>query len=183
MSLHFHINEDKAVEVLAYIASKLPGASEAHVAKVLFYAEKEHLNRYARPIVADTYIAMQWGPVPSRIRDILHANPFLPQSLLDRAALRVDVRKNARGYLEIHPRGEPNTEVFSKSDLECLDRAIAEFGHRSFDELTHLTHQERAYLDAERNREIDYELLVDEDNPDRARILEQAQEYAEFGIL
>src|SRR5712692_652984 len=71
MALRFGFNERKAVEALTYIADRWNGLTPFFASKVLFFAEKRHLNRYARPIVADTFIAMPWGPVPSTIYDFI----------------------------------------------------------------------------------------------------------------
>src|SRR3954462_6956268 len=72
--LKFVFSEGKALEVLAFIARENPGLSPLYIAKILFYAEKWHLNRYGRPIIADTYIAMPKGPVPSSVRDYIEQN-------------------------------------------------------------------------------------------------------------
>src|SRR5437660_2458682 len=66
--------KERGVEALTYIASKWPGVTPFYASKVLFFAEKCHLNRYARPIVADTFIAMPNGPVPSTLYDFIKGN-------------------------------------------------------------------------------------------------------------
>jgi uncharacterized phage-associated protein len=70
--LRFQFDEKKGVEALTYVASKWPEITAFFAAKVLFFAEKSHLNRYGRPIVADTFIAMPNGPVPSTIYDFIN---------------------------------------------------------------------------------------------------------------
>ena len=74
MALKFRFNEGKAIEALIWIASEWPNITPFYLSKVLFYAEKEHLNKYGRPVIADTYIAMPWGPVPSTIRNYIEGN-------------------------------------------------------------------------------------------------------------
>jgi uncharacterized phage-associated protein len=69
--LRFQFNEKKGVEALTYIASRWPGVTAFFAAKTLFFAEKLHLNKYARPIVGDTFIAMPNGPVPSTLYDFI----------------------------------------------------------------------------------------------------------------
>ena len=66
------------------------------MAKILFYAEKEHINQYARPIIADTYIAMEWGPVPSTIRDMIHLNWFLSIELRESVSEAIEIKNNGR---------------------------------------------------------------------------------------
>lgn len=71
MAIRFQFDETKAVETLAYIATRWPRVTAFYASKILFFAEKLHLNRYGRPIVADTFIAMANGPVPSTIYDFI----------------------------------------------------------------------------------------------------------------
>ena len=71
MTIRFEMNEDKAIEVLTWLANEQPGIGAFHVSKVLYYADKEHLNRYGRPVLGDTYIRMEFGPVPSKTYDLI----------------------------------------------------------------------------------------------------------------
>ena len=56
--LRFTFNETKCIEALTFLASQWEGVTKFYAAKVLFYAEKLHLNRYGRPIVADTFVKL-----------------------------------------------------------------------------------------------------------------------------
>jgi uncharacterized phage-associated protein len=67
MPFRFAIDEAKALEALVLVAKAWPGITPFFVAKVFFLAEKWHLNRFGRPIIGDTYVAMQNGPVPSAV--------------------------------------------------------------------------------------------------------------------
>jgi hypothetical protein len=58
-----------------------------------------------------------------------------------------------------------------------------ETAFRGFTTLSNLTHLERAYLAADLNGPIDYEALIDEDNPSREAILDDAREFAAYGVL
>ena len=69
--MRFQFDEKKGVEALTYVASQWPGVTAFYASKVLFFAEKAHLNTYGRPIVADTFIAMPSGPVPSTLYDFI----------------------------------------------------------------------------------------------------------------
>ena len=53
--LRFTFNETKCIEALTFLASQWEGVTKFYAAKVLFYAEKLHLNRYGRPIVVITF--------------------------------------------------------------------------------------------------------------------------------
>ena len=71
MTIRFEMNENKVIEVLSWLANEQPGIGAFHVSKVLYYADKEHLNLYGRPVLGDTYIRMEFGPVPSKTYDLI----------------------------------------------------------------------------------------------------------------
>ena len=67
-------NYDKAINSLLYALQKLGGRTDMHkLCKILYFADQRHLSQYGRSITGDTYIAMQFGPVPSCVDDILKA--------------------------------------------------------------------------------------------------------------
>jgi uncharacterized phage-associated protein len=177
-NLRFQFNETKGLEALTYIAAQWPDVTVFFASKVLFFAEKYHLNRYARPIVADTFIAMPNGPVPTTLYDFIKGrfgmagNPAEIQAAL-----------NVTDYPRVRARREPNRDVFSPSDIECLDEAIAFCRARGFSTLSQLTHQERAWSEAPQNGPMDYAALIDAENPNAADVLAEAQEFAAFGVL
>lgn len=176
--LRFQFNEKKGVEALTYVASKWPGLTAFFAAKVLFFAEKQHLNRYSRPIVGDTFIAMPNGPVPSTLYDFIKGKfdqAGNPEAIMD--ALFIE----RTPYPRVAARREPDYEALSPSDLECLDEAIVLCRGRSFGALSGLTHQERAWLEAPANGPMDYEHMIEGDH--REMILAEAREFASYGVL
>lgn len=182
MPLKFAFNQDKAVEALAYVAGKWPGVTPFYVAKILFYADKSHLNLYGRPVVADTYIAMPRGPVPSSIRDIINRN-FEYSEEPDNLAAAVNIDASGR-YPRVYKRAEYTTfNLISQSDMECLDEAIAFCQPKSLDALSQLTHLEKAWSNAPPNRPMNYEDFFDETNPNKDALLLEAREFARFGII
>jgi hypothetical protein len=180
MVLRFAFNSNKAVEALAYIAQQYPGVTPFFVSKILYFAEKRHLNEWGRPIVADTYIAMQAGPVPSTVKDYIEGNfsqVTRPETLSD--AVRIE---KGPKYLHVYPgRRPPDLSLLSETDVECLDRGI--IFCRKTPELSELTHREKAWANTPVNRAMDYEDFIDDDNPHREQILEHAREFAACGVL
>jgi uncharacterized phage-associated protein len=179
--IKFQFDEKKGVEALTYIASVWPNITLFFASKVLFFAEKKHLNKYARPIVADTFIAMTNGPVPSTLYDFLKGKLAAagdPEAILAAISVQKD-----DGYPRISARRPANLDVLSQSDIECLDAAIQYCRGERFDTLSHRTHQERAWKEAPENGAMDYEKFVDGDNPNREAILAEAREFAVYGVL
>jgi uncharacterized phage-associated protein len=178
--MRFQFDEKKGVEALTYIASQWPGITVFFASKVLFFAEKQHLNRYGRPIVADTFVAMASGPVPSTLYDFMKGQ--LDQSG-DPEAITRALSVSCDPYRRVTALRQADRDALSPSDVECLDDAIAFCRARTFGALSNLTHQEKAWLTAPVNGPMDYEAMIDDDNPARDAILEEAREFAAYGVL
>ena len=170
-SIRWQFDYDKAIEIIVWLGTKKPGIDIYHVAKVVYFAEKLHLNRYARPIVGDTYINMDHGQVPSGIRDLITENPWLSPDHLQKIADSFIVQKCP--YPSLKSLREPDMDYFSGTDVQCLEESLEEQGGKSFDELRQMAHEEKSYLKTGLNQPIDYALLVDDDNPNREEILEE----------
>ncbi len=178
--LRFQFDEQKGVEALTYVASEWPGITAFFAAKVLFYAEKYHMNRYGRPIVADTFVAMPNGPVPSTLYDFIKGRLYQagdPEAIMAAFTVASDHHPSVTALRTA------DLDFLSPSDRECLDEAIRFCRSKGFGRLSQLTHQERAWIEAPVNGPMDYAAMIDADNPQRAALLEEAQEFAVFGVL
>lgn len=184
MPLRFAIDETKALEALVLVAKTWPGITPFFVAKVFFLAEKWHLNRFGRPIIGDTYAAMQNGPVPSAIYDIIKGNLDLFGNSQDMEDA-LQITRSDHHPPKVDARRDPVNDVLSDSDVECLKEAIAFCQPRNFKTLSNLTHAEPAWREAwERapNSFMDYEPMID-DGERKERIVEEAREFSRYGLL
>jgi uncharacterized phage-associated protein len=117
--------------------------------KLVFLSDKLHTVRFGRPITGDEIRAMDYGPVPSNVYDLLKA--VVSQGETHEHA---HVRKLAK-HLSVdrsyaYPRFQIAEEVdyryfLSASELNALDEVVAAHGRKSFDELYQLTHEMPAY--------------------------------------
>ena len=148
MPMKFAFNDEKALEVLAFIANEKPGLTPLYVSKILFFAEKWHINRYGRPIIADTYIAMARGPVPSTVKNFIDANwdwVDRPQGYEDALNITVDHRRFR--VVMPGPR-KPKIAFLSETDMGCLREAINYCVNKTPDELSTITHFEKSWRNA-----------------------------------
>jgi uncharacterized phage-associated protein len=126
----FAFDKRKAEETVIYVALKAPIPDRFHICKIIYFADKYHLQHYGRFIFGDRYIAMKNGPVPSGAYDVIKAaDETLPQKL-------------ATNDFDVIALRDPDLSLFSESDLEALDTAIAEYGKMSFNRLSLLSHDE-----------------------------------------
>lgn len=128
-----------SVNAILFALEKLGGRTDMHkLCKILYFADQKHLSVYGRSITGDTYIAMQYGPVPSNIDDILKAvrgDSFFSGYVSElKNLLRFDNR-----YI-ISALTAPDMDELSGSDAECLTYAVDLCRDLSFGQLTEFSH-------------------------------------------
>ena len=147
MSLTFRPKLDKIVELLLYLAHKRPGADKYQAVKFFYLADREHLNRYGRPISFETYFALPYGPVASHAMDLLERDPRALEAAGIKDLPFKTEEKNGITYIR-EPMREVDADLFSRTDLQVFDEILAEYGQMTFDELFKLTHADVAYTNA-----------------------------------
>ena len=150
-------DKDAALASIIYIASKVKNPTFHTISKLLYFADKKHLDEYGRFICGDNYVAMKHGPVPSVTYDILKSvkncgHPAFDRKVLEEFTSALEIQSN---YVVI-PRIPPDLEFLSETDVECLNFAVENYGTMSFSELTNLSHDE-AYEATGFNDYIDIE--------------------------
>ncbi len=133
----FRFDPDKGLEVLLYVSNRIQNKNIYWVLKAPYFADKYHLESAGRFICGDHYVAMKSGPVPSGLYDIV-------KDVRDKRRLSAFATKAQTAFAvdgnTIVPKRDARPEFFSKTDVECLDRAIAEIGHLSFNALKDKSH-------------------------------------------
>jgi len=131
MAIQFKMNEQKAIECVLWTIQR--GESNMYnIWKMLFAAEKYHLNRYGRPITGDRYIAMKYGTVPSWLYGQAKDNTR------DLGFIRSE-----NSLLAERP---PTTTLFSESDEEALEHGYNEYAGLSFGEVMEKNHKEPTWI-------------------------------------
>lgn len=125
----FTLNKEKAINSLLFVVNQLEKADKHKTYKILYFADQKHLLRYGRPIIGDTYMKMNFGPVPSFVKNIVDE----PIEGLEKV---VSIYNR---YI-IKPLRESNIDFLSESDIECLSESIEENKNLNFSDLTDKSH-------------------------------------------
>lgn len=152
MAIRFEFRPEKFIHAVAFLAKACPGITKMKACKILFFADKEHLCRFGRPIIGDAYYRLPHGPIPSRGLDMLRGRAApADQALFEKYVAVVDDT--------LYPRRAADKQVFSKSDLEVLAETCKKYGGMTAARLRHLSHNEPAWLQADENGPMDYSLF------------------------
>jgi len=127
----------KASQVLNYLASRFGGkVDKLRAIKLIYLADKYHLRRYGRLITGDQYIAMNYGPVQSGVKDIADLSDFLGEEEKKYASKFI-----AKEGHDIKSINEIDNEELSQTDLEALEFVFERFGSLNNFDLIELTHK------------------------------------------
>jgi len=128
----------KIIQALAYVASKQPNSRIDNIKafKLLWLADSYHLRQYGRTITGDTYYAMPKGVVPSDAKNLLEGKTT---TLKPSGISLGDVLSVGHGRYTLV--GEPNMRVFSKTDVDALDKVIELYNCMTATELSRLSHE------------------------------------------
>jgi len=140
----------KRIHAILYFAGKSNDnrINRLKLVKLLWLADRIHLNRYGRMILKDDYYALSHGPVPSKTMDLSE----------------VDVPDvySVKGYvIEAEEKFDP--KYFSESDLEVMNEVWDTYGG-----MTKYVLKDYSHLFPEWKRFEDQ--LNDENQPNRFRM-------------
>lgn len=152
--------KEETINAILYLLDKFGGKCDIHkISKLLYFSDREHLMKYGRLITGDYYIAMSFGPVPSRIYDIfkfLRGDSYFSFVTDDISAQLRMVNKEVVSALH-----KPDMDYLSESDVECLDNSINRYGALGFKELTDISH-DVAWNNAKGDHTISYKDMLRE---------------------
>jgi len=152
--IRFKFDPEKLVQSLAFFACRgVDDLDTLKAVKLLYFADREHLLMYGRPILGDDYYCMKNGPIAtnalSQIQDALSSTPTGDHDALFEEYLGVD---RAHQYARFTSKKDPNLDVFSTSDLEVLDRVLKTYGGKSAWSLRDLAHLDECVRRADEER-------------------------------
>lgn len=132
--------QDVTIQAILYILQKMGGVCDIHKChKILYFSDNEHLSRFGRSITGDSYIKMEWGPVPTCVYDLLKA--VRGDSYF--AAQVENIRKNMFHFVnqkDIQSTSAPDMDYLSQSEVDILDKYISQFKDLTFQQVSELSH-------------------------------------------
>lgn len=137
MCIHFNFDFKKAAQALNYLAKEFGGKiNKMKAIKLIYFADRYHLRKYGRPVTNDEYVAMEYGPVGSKTKDIAENSSFL--DTIESEYNKQYIEK--QDIYDIQSVHDVAMNVFSDSDIEALEFAIKYFGRLDQFQLAEVSH-------------------------------------------
>jgi len=144
MCIHLTFEYKKAAQCLNYFAIQEGGKiNKMKALKLVYFADRYHLRKYGRPITNDEYFAMEYGPVPSNVKDICGMNETQFGSFEKDYYARFLSPVDKYEYRSVSAL---DTDVLSESDLEALQVSWNSFGAKNQYELADIAHKYPEWL-------------------------------------
>lgn len=127
----------KALNALLYVANRVQRKDFHKIFKIIYFAERQHLAEWGRPITGDTYIAMEAGPVPSRMYDmmkIVRGDSYL--SDIEGLGNYFTIED----WMYVKPLVDADPDKLSCNEKEALDSSIEKYASLSYDEIKEKSH-------------------------------------------
>lgn len=127
----------KTLNALLYVANRVQRKDFHKIFKIIYFADRQHLADWGRPITGDTYIAMEAGPVPSRLYDMLkivRGDSYMPDSEGLGRYFQVE------NWMYVNPLQDADLNKLSANEQEALSEAINKYFSLSYDEIKEKSH-------------------------------------------
>ena len=182
MNIRYTPNKQKIIETILWFLRRSQRTDLHSILKEIFYADKAHLQKYGRPVTGDYFIKMNYGPVASYAYDFLKVNRL--SEYVRKQRFTPDILENAirafdtQDQYNIKALRDPDIDYFSRTDLLCMEFALAKCNGKAFDELVKISHNEPSWQKAELDEAMAFEDFI-EDRPDKEEYLEYLRESSE----
>lgn len=127
--MNFNLNKEKAINTMLLVIDKLgtKKADKHKVFKIIYFADQKHLVRYGRPITGDTYLKMNFGAVPSFIKELADGKQ-------NQGLIKIEGKHN------LYSTYPYDMDELSETEIECITEAIEENKNIPFNQLTQKSH-------------------------------------------
>lgn len=155
--------------IIYWIDNNVEHMGKVKLMKLMFYADKYHLENFGRSIFGHQYSKLPRGPVPELTRSVLEfvINKNSDEDhvgLVEEFTKYIDVEPAKRfGYSSVKFFGkqEFSERIFSKSEIQALKFVVDSFKHLNGEEISEISHQTKAWKDTEMYEPIDFSLMVE----------------------
>lgn len=126
----------KIKAVVLYIMQSFPqGVDYIKLFKILYFAQQDHLVRYGKVLVEDSFKALKHGPMPTYTYKALQIAEGKPlEGNFDEFLEGIEVRDK-----KVYTNTLPDMDYISGVNKRCLDAAILKY--KDTDPMTYLIHR------------------------------------------
>ena len=135
--MNVQFDKVKTLNALLYVANRVQRKDFHKIFKIIYFADRQHLVDWGRPITGDTYIVMEAGPVPSRLYDMLkivRGDSYISDTEGLGKYFQIE------NWMYVNPLQDSDPNKLSANEQEALQEAINKYSQLSYDEIKEKSH-------------------------------------------
>lgn len=148
-------NKEKVYNMIIYLSDKT--ILKTKLLKEMFYADFLFYKENCKSITGLEYCKLPFGPVPDSFETILSYGD--QEDIIDYKP----VITPSKEYYEITSKKKFNKDLFTKEELEVLDKIKKYFKNYNAKEIVEYSHKEKAFIDTNKCEKISYDYSFDID--------------------
>lgn len=150
------LDTKKLVNLILHLAgrSDIPNLGMVKLYKLIFFCDVTHLREHGTSITGSDYIKFQHGPVPSRAERQLKNMRKAGSVHTDRVPLSADCELH-----QVKSNEAADLSVFVATELAVIDSVAKQLGGKTASDLSDMSHDEPAWIEAEMLQKLDHELM------------------------
>ena len=175
--IEFVLNGRRVIHVILYIIQQSGGEINKYkFMKIIFEADRYHLNKYGRVVTGDLYKKKAFGPAPAAILDTLTGRRKLTRYLRAMGMKELPYKYNKEREV-VYSSVPPNDRFFPKYAVEAIEHGIEKCRGLSVSEIKQESYKEVSWQDTDSDDYIPFELIIE-----NKEVLEQLSEHP-YGIV
>ena len=135
--MNVQFDKEKALNALLNVANRVQRRDFHKIFKIIYFADRQHLADWGRPITGDTYIAMEAGPVPSRLYDMLkmvRGDSYMPDT--EGLCKYYQIEQ----WMYVRPLTDADLNKLSANEQKALTDSINKYSALSYEEIREKSH-------------------------------------------
>jgi len=167
---------EKLIDILTIFSRNQQDLDKMRISKLLYFIDKNHLQKYGSVILNDRYHRLSKGPIPSLALDLLNElfDPEFKHSVTNKKIDKSYLSEYLEPYrkFQFKLKKESNFNSLSKSEIEVIDYVLTKYGSLTTEDLVELSHKDATWLKTKEPNEIDYCLFLEGMPEEKRKIVE-----------
>ncbi len=167
--------EKVANAIIFFVEKNMECLGKTKLMKLMYFADKKHLEKYGRVVFYDDYRKLPRGPVASLTLNIISNTDaregddlkLYVDSFLNLVDLQKVKNKETNSITKFIPKTAFNNSLFSKSELEIMENISKEYKNYTKEKISEESHLLKEYKNTEMNDFINiYDMTENKDLKD-----------------
>lgn len=153
----------KLKAILLYFANNTEYLGKIKLMKLFYFLDFMHIKHYGAPVTYDTYVHLEKGPIPSKIKNLIDDAIESGEDSIIADVVHFETPADTKRMIKMIPNrkfSEQDRKYFSETEFEILQKVCAIYGKSTMATIKEASHKEAPYSKTKYLEEIPYALAA-----------------------